>query len=81
MAIAVARLLLLFAINNCLEAEGLEGIAQAFVEFAHELHPVQTQGMQESRQALHHDQDGQSEQAPGAEDDEQANGTGIGWHF
>jgi len=74
-------LLLLLAVEDGLEAEGLEGIAHSLVELAHELDPVQTQGVQEGGQTLHEDQDGQSEQAPGAEDDEQADGTAHTGHF
>lgn len=37
--------------------------------------------MQESRQTFHHNQNGQSEQTPGAEDEEENNCTRVGSLF
>ena len=42
---------------------------------------MQTQGMQEGRKTLHHDQNGQCEQSPGTKDEEQTNGAGIALHL
>ena len=49
-----------FGLDDGGEAERLECIANTLVEFAHEFDPVQTQGVQESGQTFHHDQNSQS---------------------
>ena len=47
----------IFPIEYGLKWEGLELVPIATVEFSLELHPVQPEGVQESRQTLHHQQD------------------------
>lgn len=43
-------------------------ISQARVELALELHPMQTEGVEESRQAFHEDENADGEHGPEAED-------------
>ncbi len=48
--------LIILALENSLKAEWSEFGSVSIVELVLELHPVQTQGMQESREPLHHQQ-------------------------
>ncbi len=48
--------LIILALENSLKAEWSELGSVSIVELVLELHPVQTQGMQESREPLHHQQ-------------------------
>ena len=47
-------LILVFSLQNGLKGERLELVAIAVIELALELHPVQPEGVQESRETLHH---------------------------
>jgi len=67
--------------QNVPKAEGCERIAVSSVELAHELHPMQTQSVQEGGQALHHHHDGDSEELPDGKDEEQGNGAHIAVHL
>ena len=46
-----------FSLEHCLKGERLEHVTIAIVELVLKLHPVQPEGMEEGRQALHHQQD------------------------
>lgn len=58
-------------VEDHLEGERLEEVALALVEFTLELHPVQTQSMQEGGQSLHEYEDGDGDGGPAREHDVQ----------
>lgn len=67
-------------IENGFECKRREAKSKALVELRHELDPVKTQRVQESRQSLHHDQDRQREDCPSRkhEDNENRSLNGVG---
>lgn len=72
--------LLLFrvlGVQNHLETERLERVAQTGVEFTHELHPMQTQRVQESGQTLHKYENRDRERRPDGEHDENVHGPHV----
>ena len=53
-------MVLVLPLEDGLEGERLEPVAIAIIELGLELHPVQPEGVQEGRQALHNQQDADS---------------------
>lgn len=75
------RSILIVSGEHGIEVQRLELMARARVELAHELHPVETQSVQEGGQALHHHHDGNGKEYPNGEYDKDRNDAHIAAHL
>ena len=64
-----SNLMLLIVFEDASEVEGFEGVPLSVEELWAEFDPMQTQRVQESRQSLHQNQDGDGQNRPGRENE------------